>query len=349
MLHAWLQDRNAWMISHETRRDRVLTVVLCETRSWQATWESVDRNIIKVLDSDLALCISGHAFDQTPFHEQADYFWLIEEPEDWAKTYSEVAGNDEWLTLLEIDRRFIGTVGEDSNPELGSGAIQFYFRHLLRNSIISSDLLAKYDWFLLIRSDFIWLAPHPPLQILPKEAISVLDGQNHGGVCDRYAMIPSGLMMDYLEIFEPIFFQPKELRIEIETAINRGVVNSVNPESFLKIRLAAMNLLDDLFRIPYFGFAVRLPGGGTRGAPGRYSRKLGLYIKYPMEYIAARITARWVQTQRDWVPLLSHNDSKSVRRTALEIQTSSLLLGWRVGKGLKRQATKFRTFLKKCR
>lgn len=102
------------MVSDTYESNRVLPVARCETHSCQTPWESVKHNIFQPLNSDLALCVSG----QTPFHEHTNYIWLIEDPEDWTATCSRVARTDEWMTLLELDRRFIGIVGEYSNHVL---------------------------------------------------------------------------------------------------------------------------------------------------------------------------------------------------------------------------------------
>jgi len=328
-------------------KDRVLTIILCETRAWQATWTSFYENIIQTLDSDLALCVSRDESNLNPFHEHANYEWVIEEPSNWANQYSSVAGNDQWKTLLEVGRGLIGEIDDKSCPKLGSGAIQFYFRHLLRGHLLSNGLLEQYDWFLVVRSDFIWLAPHPPLKVLSKEGITVLDGENYGGVCDRYALIPVSLMSDYLEIAEPIFFDPEKLRIEMETAIANGQVDGANPEAFLKVRYVELGFWDNLVRIPYFGFAVRLPNGATRGSHGKFSKKLGVYVKYPREYTASRVLSTSVKTSLDWILLLRRRTPLNSRALLLEAKLTTVFLSQRIGRVLKRLFLKFkRNFFK---
>lgn len=321
---------------------RVLTIVLCETRAWQATWTSFHANIIQTLDSDLALCASKETSKADPFHENAKYKWLIDEPNNWAEKFSSVAGNDDWKTLLEVGKGLIGERDEESCPRLGSGAIQFFFRHLLRDHLITNGLLEQYEWFLVVRSDFVWLTPHPPLELFSGEGIAVLEGEDYGGVCDRYALIPSSLMSAYLEVAEPIFFEPEKLRGKIEAAIADGRVTGVNPESFLKMRYVTLGLWNNMARIPYFGFAIRLPNGATRGSPGNFSHKLGYYVKYPREYTASRVTASKVKTSEDWIPLLRRGSLINWHSMMLRINLFTVFLSLKVGRFLNRLAMKVR-------
>lgn len=299
--------------------DRVLTIVLCETRGWQVTWESFNRNLLQSLYSDLALCVSSKESQETPFHRNANHIWLLEEPEDWGTLYSREAGNEDWRTLLELDSSFLGGIHDDAFPTVGSGGIIFYFRHFLRSCLLSTGLLETYDWFLIVRSDFVWLAPHPPLHNFSTNRIAVLDGEEYGGVSDRYALIPRELMSNYLEIVEPIFSNPRKLRLDIEGAIDRGEASSLNPEQFLKIRFMALGLWTNLIRIPYFGYAIRLPGGSTRWTEGYFLRTLGYYVKYMDEYVTARAVSKVVKRPSHWSSILSPKSGFFSRKVLLGV------------------------------
>jgi hypothetical protein len=314
----------------------VLTIILCEARAWEATWENFNVNILQALDSDLALCVSKQESNQNPFHKHAKFEWLIDEPRNWSEQYSTVAGNETWQTLLQVGDRLIGELDDELRPKLGSGAIQFYFRHSLRHQILSDGLLAKYDWFLVVRSDFLWLAPHPPLEILSRTGVTVLDGEDYGGICDRYALIPSTIMSEYLDIAEPIFFNPAQLKVDIDAAISSGQIDIANPEAFLKIRYIELGLWENLVRIPYFGFAVRLPGGATRGSEGKFSRELNCYVKYPDEYTASRVLATKVKTASDWISLLNGNRFLNLHRTSFKLKLFSVFLSQKIHRYLKK-------------
>jgi hypothetical protein len=283
---------------------RTLVVILCQTRAWELTYESFQKNVIHRLNADLALCV-GAGEAENPLYRDAKYVWAVEEPGDWAKAFDRAAGTEDWKALLELDEMLLGGIESDEFPQVGSGAIILWFRHVLAECLADQDVMSNYEWLIVTRSDFLWECPHPPTSLLDSGRIYVLDGEQYGGVSDRHHVVPRGLVAGYLSIVEGMFESPAVVADQLGRM--RFVTGSgrINPEFFLAARLRALGLWDKIRYLPYIAYAVRLPGGSTSWSVGEFDESLGFYVKYPDERRRSEVALGYISEGEDWTKFLS--------------------------------------------
>jgi hypothetical protein len=136
-----------------------------------------------------------------------------------------------------------------------------------------------------------------------KNRIYVLDGEQWGGISDRYIAVPSKYINTYLEIVDPIIKDPVNLtaRLQAEMEMQSPGENYLNPEKFLAFRMRKLRIWKKLSWLPYIPFAVRLPGGHTRWSEGEYNYDLGYFVKYAGELQRSNVVQRHINSQSDWV------------------------------------------------
>jgi hypothetical protein len=281
----------------------VLVVVLCETRAWEITAAEFFRNVIKPLDADLALCVGNSEREvDNPFYDEAEYVWKYPEPEDWGDAFEEVAGNRDWEVLLSVHELFFGGIQHETNQNSGSGAIIMFFRYFLAMNFNEKNLIEKYDWLIVTRSDFRWPSVHPLLEYLDEDFLYALDGEQWGGVSDRYIAIPRKLIPSYFQIVEPLFSDPVNLAKKLKDLIDSELPDDkyMNPEKFLAFRMKELKLWRRLRWLPYIPFAVRLEGGHTRWSQGVLDESLGYFVMYSGEYSRSMVVSEFIRDQSDW-------------------------------------------------
>ncbi|WP_146610973.1 hypothetical protein [Polynucleobacter paneuropaeus] len=198
-----------------------------------------------------------------------------------------------WRILLKIGEQWLGGIkGIGQHP--GSAAILIYFRWRLMNYIKAEGLLEKYDTFIVTRSDFVWETFHPPIEYLNPENIWVPDGESHGGLTDRHAVVSNKNLFCYLDLLKPIITNPHTLFSEM---VYR---NDWNLEQLIDFHLKKSGLRENVRFFPYVMYSARTLGGNTRWAQGEWSKDLGYYIKYPAEFQAAGSYKRLIQSPSDW-------------------------------------------------
>ncbi|MDX1740640.1 MAG: hypothetical protein R3178_05065 [Rhodothermales bacterium] len=254
-----------------------LTVILCETRELDRTYDALQRRLLDRLPSDLALCVSsssdGHRSSPT-------YHWRIDDPSGspWDDFLAREFPDIELGPLREY-LPSKGIFGGISGTK-GSGLIVMAYREFLWRYV--QTLPERYDWLLITRSDFMWLVDHPPMDFLDPNFIYAMSGERYGGVSDRYALVPRRLWRTYFEIPGPIFRRSSEFVRELRSAAM--VVK--NPESLIAYRSTQLGL--QYAWLPYMGYTIRSRGGRTRWSGGYWDPAEGAYIKYPFELIASR-------------------------------------------------------------
>jgi hypothetical protein len=294
-------------------RNRVLVVLLCETRAWELTAEKLGSNVLDELHADLALCV-GDREAPNPLYQRANYVWRLAEPENWADAYDRAAQDRPWRVLLEVDEQLLGGIQDPEHPQVGSGAIGLYFRKFLKESLEQAGIAEDYDWLVVTRSDLIWPVPHPDVRYLSDRHFYVLDGEDYGGVCDRHFIVPRRFIQRFLSVADPLFTDPEDLKRRIDRRRAAQGWAIVNVERFLALRLDDLGLWRHVSYLPYAPFCVRAPGGSTRWSQGEFDEGLGYYVKYPEERERSRITQGFIRGQGSWKKHLSPIRGARMRR-----------------------------------
>ncbi|MGZ5321383.1 MAG: hypothetical protein ACXWFN_07985 [Solirubrobacterales bacterium] len=284
---------------------RVLVALIGETRATELTADSFRSNLLDPLGADLALCVRAGE-EPNPLYEWASHVWTLEEPADWGALYDAAAGSSDWRVLLEVGHHLFGGIDDANHPQVGKVALLHYYRRLLWKSIERAGIAGDYDWIVLTRSDFMWPVQHPHVRHLSTRRLYVLDGEQYGGVCDRHFVIPRRYFKPVLrDLVEPIFTDPKELKLRIDRVAARWHWSNVNMERFLAMRIREVGLWHRMRYLPYVPYAVRPPGGRTAWSVGVFDENEGYYVKYPTERQASEIAQRYVGDQDSWQRYLS--------------------------------------------
>jgi hypothetical protein len=278
-----------------------LTIILCQTRESNFTYDSLERNVLGPLKSDLAFCGSSSESENSIL-KNAKYIWNFNEPTDWSKACDSISKNDsDWRVLVDFGELFLGGSGYPNSK--GSGLIIMYWREILKLSI-GKEITDKYEWFVITRSDFKWICPHPPVEMLDPSRVYVLDGEKYGGFSDRHIIFNRKFADQILSLASPIFGSTSNLKEFLEG----HKITNLNPERYLHLMMQRNNLLNQLTFLPYLGFTVRHEQTKTRWSSGVYNKSLGVYVKYPNEFKASFRSRFFIRDAQDWVKFLGNED-----------------------------------------
>jgi len=195
----------------------------------------------------------------------------------------------DWHYFLRLRSQWLGLARPRNTAfsQRGSAGALIFFRDLALRGIRENGLLEKYDRFIVTRSDFRWLLPHPGLHLLDPEKIWIPDGMGfNNGYTDRHAVMSRGNIEKYLDILETIILKSRT-RFQAMVAMNEP---KWNLERTIKFHLAKHGV--EVKGLPYVMFSVREEGGSTSFSHGRWEPELNLYVKYPAERTWAR---QWQQ------------------------------------------------------
>jgi hypothetical protein len=275
---------------------RTLVIILAETRAAELTFTNFQENVLQVLGADLAVCIGTHADYDTsnPYYQHAKYRFTYPEPADgdfavaFDEAYREMAQQRPdtplfpWRNYLKVKDQFMGGIRDPTDQHPGSAAILIFFRWFLWQQLVTHDVLAHYDRFVITRSDFIYRLPHPSLDILGPDHIWIPDQEGYGGYTDRHVVLTPATLEPYLNIlagfathsadyYDAMMKQPPYW----------------NLEKVIQWHLIQTGVDALVRKFPYIMYSVRAREGTTRWASGNWSESHGYYIKYPTEYAHA--------------------------------------------------------------
>jgi hypothetical protein len=270
----------------DNKNEKVLVIVLSETRASELTFDNFKKNVIDELNADLCVCIGVKPdYDYTnPYYTLAKHHFTYEEPEDYGEAF-EYAYNDyiketgitpeiHWREFLKIKDQYLGGIkGENQHP--GSAGILIFFRWYLLKKLKESGLINQYDRFVITRSDFIYQVPHPNVLKMNSDNIWIPDGEHYGGYTDRHVILSKSNIESYLNILNNMFAHSKEYFEKMKQR------DDWNLEKLIKFNLEENGA--NVREFPYIMFAVRNKGGSTRWSKGEYNEELGYFIKYPSE------------------------------------------------------------------
>ena len=183
-----------------------------------------------------------------------------------------------WREFLKLRDQFLGGIKDRQYQHPGSAGILIFFRWFLLKNLIDSDLINKYDRFIITRSDFIYRLPHPKIDIIDEHFIWIPDCEHYGGYTDRHVVLSRTNIEQYLNIFNNFVIRSNEYFDKMMH------YNEWNLERLIKFHFLQNNVLHLVKEFPYVMYSVRNINGSTRWMGGNYSSVLGYYIKYQTEY-----------------------------------------------------------------
>jgi hypothetical protein len=285
--------------------ERVLVCMLASTRASELTFTSIKRHVLDELNADLALAIlTDETYDPSnPFWRLAKYRWTSRTRADYGEAYDEVqqwlcrkynVAPPDWRVLLGVDGIWLGGI-KSPTPRASVSSILPYCRWLLLRHLQEEGVLDRYDRFVITRSDFYWLSPHPPLSILDRNFMWVPDGENWDGVNDRHLVVSRTHVIDCLNLIEDIVLHPADLYQEMRDR------SQWNNEQFLAHHLGRKGLLERVRTFPYVMYTARSKHDNKpTWSYGRYEPAVGHYVKYQYEYQMASAYAPIIRSREDW-------------------------------------------------
>jgi hypothetical protein len=259
-------------------------------------------------DLALALAIDENYDYANSFWQHAKYRWTAPIYSDFAEAFDlaqrwlcqerNVVAPD-WRLMLQINGSWQGLI-KSPNPQPGHASLLFFVRWLLLQGLKQDDVLDRYDRFIITRSDFIWLCPHPPLSVLDRGAIWFPDGEHYGGLNDRHLVVSRADVVDCLNLIEDILLEPSQLYEELKHMKGR-LTGENNIETFLAQHLRRKGLFHKVKTFPYVMYLARQATDESRTwSRGFYEPALGHYIKYEMEFRTASAYATFIKSRDDW-------------------------------------------------
>jgi len=290
--------------------EKVLVCLLGSTRAHQLTFPSFKRQVLDELKGDLALALAiDEKYEYTnPFWLHAKYRWTAPLFSDFGEAFDlaqhwlcqerNIAAPN-WRLMLQINGMWQGLI-QSPDPQPGHSSLLFFCRWLLLQGLKQDDVLHRYDRFVITRSDFVWLCPHPPLSILDRGAIWFPDGEHWGGLNDRHLVVSRADVVDCLNLIEDILLEPSQLYRELEYMKGRPAWQN-NIEQFIAHHLRRKGLFDKVKTFPYVMYLARQIGDDTRTwTLGDYEPAVGHYIKYKDEFRTASAYATIIKSRADW-------------------------------------------------
>jgi hypothetical protein len=272
------------------------------------TFPSFKRHVLDELNADLALALAiDENYDYTNrYWQHAKYRWTSPDFRDYGEAYDLAQGwlcqqhqilPPDWRSTLRIKGMWQGGI-QAADPQPSASSILPFCRWLLLNGLQKDKILERYDRFVITRSDFVWLCPHPPLSILDGSAIWVPNGEDYGGINDRHLVASRDDVVSCLNVIEDIVLNPIEVH---ETTRYQPDYRFRNNELFFAHHLGRKALRHKVKRFPYVMYLARsVNEERSTWSPGRYEPVVGHYVKYDGEFRAAFSYAKIIHSRADW-------------------------------------------------
>lgn len=272
-------------------RNRTLVVLMGDLRCGETAWESLYRNVLDYNQADLAL------FTQPP--PQASYrnasLWhramhveLVPNYTDWSDALDLVAGPD-WRE--QVARYY----SPQSHPALlggvpgyeASGAIVNMYKWFVANRIREREWLPQYDRYLVTRTDQYYACPLDVAALDP-QFLWVPQGEDYGGVTDRYLIASRDLVLAALDTLAPFLRDPRRYTWKFARTF---FGHKINCEKVLLYLWRDAGLEPLLRRFTRNMYTCMAPTDCSRwGSIQGYAADTKLHLKYPKEYTATQQT-----------------------------------------------------------
>jgi hypothetical protein len=285
--------------------ERVLVCLLAKTRGSQIAFPSFKRHVLEELNADLALAltISDKYNHDDPYWQHARYRWTAPDYTDYGDAFDLAQRHlcrehniqtPDWRSILRIKGIWQGGIRSE-DPQPGASSVLAFCRWLLLHNLRKDGVLYRYDRFVITRSDFVWMCPHPPLSILEQNAIWIPYGEDYDGLNDRHLVASRADIVNCLNAIEDILLHPMELYEEMKHKA------WWNDEQWLAAHFRRKGLLKRVKRFPYVMYLARpVDDDSPTWSSGRFERDVKLYVKYEYEFHSAMAYSMVIADRADW-------------------------------------------------
>lgn len=277
---------------------RTLVVLYGNQRGGPLAWESMNKYLIRPLEADVAVLFPTRGF---PVSVKFDWS-SIRAPLPSFSTWKRLCGL-KYQSTPEHPVLFGQTMGLLCPDHLGSAGLLLVDRW--RAQIGISKLLDEYDRFIFTRSDYLYLAEHPPLEE-DEEGPYFLAGEEYGGVSDRHTIGSNKNTMRVLNVTQDLLYRPKVWEPKMEQQ------RIVNLEQLLSLYFQEQDI--KFGKIEPVMFTVRAKGDGTSWSVGDIVPpfdEFGLLVKYPTELERVRVNIKTGTMETERKTLLHMSSSRA--------------------------------------
>jgi hypothetical protein len=279
---------------------KTLVCVHPQTRAHEVVWDNFKKNVLDELDADLALSIATpDDYDYSnPYWQHAKYRWTQPEYQNWFDAYEFArqtdfpnASPEHWKKLLSLSGNAFTPLNVPGWRDSGRCLIITFFRWFLWHNIKKENIFDQYDRIIVTRSDFNWLCPHPPLELLDPNYIWIPNLEHHSGICDRHAILSKTNTEGYLSIM-------KNMLLNTDEIYNRFVAthDHAHFERLLKFVVDIEVGIESVRQFPYVMYAVR-----HFQPQDPRNHNLGHHPKFSFEVQSAFNLKDVYKTKEDWL------------------------------------------------
>tara|TARA_R110002096_G_scaffold41178_1_gene111504 strand:+ start:4454 stop:5353 length:900 start_codon:yes stop_codon:yes gene_type:complete len=255
-----------------------ITGIVAEPR---LVWPNLKKHVVDVLGADVCLATAkGHVPDEL------DLKYAFEYEENYGDLHGaydfmrECEDGKEWRDLKVIGDNWLRPLG---NITEGTGGITLFYKWFLWKNLSERNLIDEYDQFVITRGDYLHVADI----IKPVNDTILIPGYEfHGGVCDRFAIVPREYITKFLRLGTGIVREPEKL-LEIYNKQSwplKGIINGWNGETFTCIMLLSSRLWEHIsFYKPTMFTASENPPP-SRFCHTMYCDTHKCYLRYRNEY-----------------------------------------------------------------
>lgn len=223
------------------------------------------------------------------------------------------------LEYLEVQGNWFGNqclspALRDNRP--GSAVCMYYNQQKCLDMIRDHEAQRgrPYEWIVVSRTDFRWVAPHPPLEMLAeKDAVWIPTGSDwEGGINDRHAVMRRKYAEQYLSGWSLISKgQAKDVMLETLGSMKVMGYPGPNTECFLRARLAHFKVPVERFpNVAYLTCTQRIKSRWTQCSGTSINDAPGWLYKEEMEHamrVSKCVRSAWTRRKMaDCLDDISH-------------------------------------------
>jgi hypothetical protein len=245
-------------------------------------WPNLKKHVVDILDADVCMATAkGHVPEELDLKYTFEYdekYGDLHEAYDFMREYE---NGKEWRDLKVIGDNWIRPLGDIAE---GTGGFTLFYKWFLWKNLSERNLIDEYDQFIITRGDYLHVADIiKPL----KDTILIPGYEFHGGVCDRFAIVPRKYITGFLRIATSIVLAPEQL-LDYYNSYNRwplkGILKGWNGETFTYSMLLSSHLWEHIsfYKPTMFTAMEKTP-------PARFGHTIycdtnKCYLRYRNEY-----------------------------------------------------------------
>jgi hypothetical protein len=257
-------------------------IVVGQPQGGTLAWKSLDKHLLSPFNAHLATYFTKSSANSI-LQNMAHFNWIADDNLDLGVYFDAASelcfrSKKTWPQLCNVNNKWLG--GITACNQTGSSGMWLAFSWLVSQKILELSLFKQYDYFVLTRSEHVYLCKHAAFSTLDNRFGYYSRGENRANISDRHLVASAQVFLKLVNLTQELSCNTQKWMHLLRVGSPDVGIEAVQKMMWQQLKVDMEPLLRSHFSVQKPNVP---PFQVSHGVQKRILQKFDLEIPYPLE------------------------------------------------------------------